>query len=279
MLNHPFAAQVGTFLYSPRLGFRVDAEREERAKDPQMNRRRDVGVSRFDFYTTAKGMESLFVAATANTWFSWVERLEAHDRRNGWRSTASWAFWGSYILVARYLFLNLCTLVVLYKYERINNHQPWVAMDEVAEVRSAWQRFDRFGSGEMETRYLSRFLRLLPPPLGVPRDAPRLLADRHAVRVLLALPQGLLGFEEHGEGTSSRGRDRRWRAVCDGVLEAGGAFRAIPANRAPGGQDAAVDGATALPEVVKPRPASARGLLCSASALESACHIPRTRQV
>ena len=161
------------------------------------------------------------VAATANTWYGWAGRLGAGGASPAWHGAAGWLFWGSYALLARYLFLNLCTLVVLYAYERTNSRQPWVAMDQVDEVRAAWQRFDRFGRGFLRTRHLARFLRLLPPPLGAPRDAPRFLADRHALRVLLALPPGLLGFEG-----ADRDRDRRWlalRGLADGGATARGA--------------------------------------------------------
>ena len=47
----------------------------------------------------------------------------------------------------RYLFMNLCTLVVIYKYERRASEQPQIAMDQVREFKKAWLKYDPRGSG------------------------------------------------------------------------------------------------------------------------------------
>ena len=59
-------AVVGTFLYSPRLDYHLDRDAAKAARAYGLGRRRGEGVARFDFRTTAKGMESLFVAARAD---------------------------------------------------------------------------------------------------------------------------------------------------------------------------------------------------------------------
>ena len=43
--------------------------------------------------------------------------------------------------------MNLCTLVVIYKYERRAPEQPQIAMDQVREFRQAWLKYDPRGSG------------------------------------------------------------------------------------------------------------------------------------
>ena len=125
-------------------------------------------------------MEALVVGAAANAWFSLAEMLAAQASPR--HAVATWIFWATYALCARYLFLNLCTLVFLYKYERASPDQPWVATAQVDEVRAAWQQFDRFGVGRLRTRYLARLLRLIAPPLGTAKGKDKDLSLRLEAR-------------------------------------------------------------------------------------------------
>ncbi|KAH8098491.1 hypothetical protein JL720_1436 [Aureococcus anophagefferens] len=143
-------------------------------------------VTRVRFSTISKSMNTLFIAATSNNWVAVKDTMKQDVPESNHMLLG--LFWFAYILLVRFLFLNVCTLIFIYKYESTSPVQPWIAMQQVDEFLQAWQHFDEFGVGRIRTKYLSRLLRLLSPPLGLSRDAPQQLADRHARRVLMAMP-------------------------------------------------------------------------------------------
>ena len=143
-------------------------------------------VTRVRFSTISKSMNTLFIAATSNNWVAVKDTMKQDVPESNHMMLG--LFWFAYILLVRFLFLNVCTLIFIYKYESTSPVQPWIAMQQVDEFLQAWQHFDEFGVGRIRTKYLSRLLRLLSPPLGLSRDAPQQLADRHARRVLMAMP-------------------------------------------------------------------------------------------
>ena len=67
-------AVAGVFLYSEQAGFRID-RRKAAAEKSYDGGRGCCYVRRFDFYSTPKAMETLILGATANTWFTWADRL------------------------------------------------------------------------------------------------------------------------------------------------------------------------------------------------------------
>mmetsp|Transcript_22111 Transcript_22111/g.69161 ORF Transcript_22111/g.69161 Transcript_22111/m.69161 type:complete len:2656 (-) Transcript_22111:428-8395(-) len=143
-------------------------------------------ATRLKFTSINKSMNTLFLAATANDWIQIKDTFERMVENV--RKVPNVIFWLLHVLIFRYLFLNVCTMIFIYKYESTSPVQPWIAMEQVEEFLRAWQQFDEFGVGRIRTKYLSRLLRLLSPPLGMTRDAPQLLADRHAKRILMAIP-------------------------------------------------------------------------------------------
>ena len=68
--------------------------------------------------------------------------------------------------------MNLCTLVVIYKYERRAPEQPQIAMDQVREFRQAWLKYDPRGAGVIAPEALRDLVTELKPPLGVGPGAP-----------------------------------------------------------------------------------------------------------
>lgn len=150
-------------------------------------------ITRVKFSTIPKSMNILFIAATSNNWVATRDAMRSDLPPELY--FANRLFWMAYILLVRFLFLNVCTLIYIYKYESTSPVQPWIAMQQVEEFLVAWQHFDQYGVGRIRTKLLSRLLRLLSPPLGLSRDAPQALADRHARRILMAMP--LLLDEEH----------------------------------------------------------------------------------
>mmetsp|Transcript_10606 Transcript_10606/g.16013 ORF Transcript_10606/g.16013 Transcript_10606/m.16013 type:complete len:2657 (+) Transcript_10606:55-8025(+) len=161
-------------------------------------------LTRVRFRTIQKAMGTLFISATANSW------IEIRDIFENEVSSSERAyliiFFIIYVLLVRYLFLNVCTMIFIYKFESTSPYQPWIAMDQVNEFLDAWQTFDLRGDGYMKTKYLSRMLRLLSPPLGMAHDVPQVLADRHAKRILNAIP--LLLPSEIESGIPDR--ESRW---------------------------------------------------------------------
>ena len=182
--------------------------------DEDLDKREDDGdlrifgshwfVTRVTFTTIEKSMSTLFIAATANCWIeiSSIFEKEVSEAERG----PLVIFFLVYVLLVRYLFLNVCTMIFIYKYESTSPYQPWIAMDQVNEFLDAWQTFDIRGDGYIKTKYLSRMLRLLSPPLGMAHDVPQHLADRHAKRILFAIP--LLLHSEVHSGVPDR--DLRW---------------------------------------------------------------------
>ncbi|KAJ1458807.1 Ion transport protein-domain-containing protein [Pelagophyceae sp. CCMP2097] len=174
-------------------------------------------VARIRFTTVSKSMNVLFIAATANNWTAVRDKM-APGLDPLLRPVLN-IFWVAYILLVRFLFLNVCTLIFIYQYEASSPLQPWIAMQQVDEFLQAWQHFDEFGVGRVRTKYLSRLLRLLAPPLGLARDAPQQLADRHARRVLMAMPPMM----EKEVATGMVDEAARWAQVRKPFYSRGGA--------------------------------------------------------
>lgn len=169
--------------------------------------------TRLKFRTISKSMSTLFLAATAN---SWISIKDVFEKEVGVAlKGVNVVFWLVHVVIIRYLFLNVFTMIFIYKYESTSPVQPWIAMDQVEEFLRAWQQFDEFGVGRIRTKYLARLLRLLSPPLGMTRDAPQLLADRHAKRILMAIPLLLESEIERGEAN----RLERWEQIQESFIE------------------------------------------------------------
>ncbi|KAJ8606650.1 hypothetical protein CTAYLR_008401 [Chrysophaeum taylorii] len=184
----------------------VDISKHNDADDPEIFGSHWF-LTRLKFRTINKSMNTLFIAATANNWISIKDHFERElaPMEKG----PNVIFWLLHVLIVRYVFLNVCTMIFIYKYESTSPVQPWIAMQQVEEFLRAWQQFDEFGVGRIRTKYLSRLLRLLSPPLGMTRDAPQLLADRHAKRILMAIPLLLESEIENGEPDL----DARWKEI------------------------------------------------------------------
>ena len=89
-------------------------------------------ATRVKFSTITKSMNTLFIAATSQTTGS-RRAMRCGPDLDPSLWFANRLFWMAYILLVRFLFLNVCTLIYIYKYESTSPDQPWIAMDQVEE--------------------------------------------------------------------------------------------------------------------------------------------------
>ena len=126
-------------------------------------------ATRVKFSTITKSMNT-FIAATSNNWVMTPLTPSATGPQLPlW--FANRLFWMAYILLVRFLFLNVCTLIHIYKYESTSPDQP--DRHGPREFLVDGQHFDQYGVGRIRTKLLSRLLRLLSPPLGLSREMRR----------------------------------------------------------------------------------------------------------
>ncbi|GLE00148.1 hypothetical protein PINS_up008875 [Pythium insidiosum] len=102
--------------------------------------------------------------------------------------TVTYAYFMSYQLVATYVLLNLFVAVILEGFEETTEkNQSAVTKDDLAHICFLWERYDPSARGSISDHEFLKFLRDVPPPLGLPKNSRRRDVERWAKALNLQL--------------------------------------------------------------------------------------------
>ena len=144
----------------------------------------------YRFRRTTDAMETFFASSTANDWATLAHEMAADQDLGTARVAIGFILIFTYVVVIRYVVLNMCMLIILYRYELESPYQPYLAMEQVQEFRKAWHKTDELGLGKIPAYELPYVLRRLKKPLGVGEKCPKMLADRASRMLLMATSTG-----------------------------------------------------------------------------------------
>lgn len=101
----------------------------------------------------------------------------------------------SYMLVTTYVLLNLFVAVILEGFEEATErHSSAITKEDLVHVARIWQGFDASASGYISDHAFLKFLRCVPPPLGLPKQSQRRDVELWAMQLDLYLEHGKIGF-------------------------------------------------------------------------------------
>ena len=91
--------------------------------------------------------------------------VEAGDCGN---PVASVAYFVSFQVLSSFVILNMMIALILEEYSRsVNREKHKVNAEDAEHFVEAWAKYDPYATGRMHVRYLHKFIRDLPPPLGL----------------------------------------------------------------------------------------------------------------
>uniref|UniRef100_K3WVK9 Ion transport domain-containing protein n=1 Tax=Globisporangium ultimum (strain ATCC 200006 / CBS 805.95 / DAOM BR144) TaxID=431595 RepID=K3WVK9_GLOUD len=103
----------------------------------------------------------------------------------------TYVYFLSYMLVTTYVLLNLFVAVILEGFEEATErHSSAVRKEDLTHVARIWQGFDASASGYISDHAFLKFLRYVPPPLGLPKHSQRKEVEQWAMQLNLYLEHG-----------------------------------------------------------------------------------------
>lgn len=107
----------------------------------------------------------------------------------------TYIYFVSYMIITTYVLLNLFVAVILEGFEEATErHTSTIKKEDLAQVAQVWQGFDLSASGYMTDLAFLRFLRYVPPPLGLPKHASRKDVEKWAMGLDLFVENGKVSF-------------------------------------------------------------------------------------